>query len=240
MIDGTLLLAIPIAVLAGLVSFLSPCVLPLVPGYLSYAAGMASTSIGSSRDRLRILLGSILFVLGFTLIFVSYGSIFGGLGAFLSRHQRTFEIILGLLTIIMGLLFSGVITQYRQWKIPFKAKGGIAGAPLLGVLFGLGWTPCLGPVISTIIGLAMTQGSSGRGAVLAAAYSAGIGLPFILFGQLLQTAHDRLRFFRRHARFLSWFGGGLLILIGLSEVTGLWNDFTIQLRGMITEFQPVL
>ena len=239
-IDGSLFLAIPIALLVGLISFLSPCVLPLVPGYLSFAAGLSAVSATSKRARLRVFLGSLFFVLGFTLVFVSYGSLFGGLGLLLAKHQGTITRVLGLVTILMGLLFAGVFKQTRQWRPKMRTDGGLWGAPLLGVLFGLGWTPCLGPIISTILGLAATQASALRGAILAGFFSLGIGIPFILVGVLFQSAMVRLAFFRKHARIISLIGGLILILIGVLEVTGLWDTFTIFLRNSFSGFNPVL
>ena len=239
-IDGSLFLAIPIALLVGLISFLSPCVLPLVPGYLSFAAGLSAVSATSKRARLRVFLGSLFFVLGFTLVFVSYGSLFGGLGLLLAKHQGTITRVLGLVTILMGLLFAGVFKQTRQWRPKMRTNGGLWGAPLLGVLFGLGWTPCLGPVISTILGMATTQASALRGAILAGFFSLGIGIPFIFVGVLFQSAMVRLAFFRKHARLISITGGIILILIGLLEVTGLWDTFTIFLRNSFSGFNAVL
>ena len=239
-IDGSLFLAIPIALLVGLVSFLSPCVLPLVPGYLSFAAGLSAVSATSKRARLRVFLGSLFFVVGFTLVFVSYGSLFGGLCLLLAEHQGVITKILGVVTILMGLLFAGVFKQTRQWRPKMRTDGGLWGAPLLGVLFGLGWTPCLGPVISTILGMATTQASALRGAILAGFFSLGIGIPFILVGVLFQSAMVRLAFFRKNARLISIIGGSILILIGLLEVTGLWDTFTIFLRNSFSGFNAVL
>ena len=239
-IDGSLFLAIPIALLVGLVSFLSPCVLPLVPGYLSFAAGLSAVSATSKRARLRVFLGSLFFVVGFTLVFVSYGSLFGGLGLLLAEHQGVITKILGVVTILMGLLFAGVFKQTRQWRPKMRTDGGLWGAPLLGVLFGLGWTPCLGPVISTILGMATTQASALRGAILAGFFSLGIGIPFILVGVLFQSAMVRLAFFRKNSRLISIIGGSILILIGLLEVTGLWDTFTIFLRNSFSGFNAVL
>jgi cytochrome c-type biogenesis protein len=239
-IDGSLFLAIPIALLVGLISFLSPCVLPLVPGYLSFAAGLSAVSATSKRARLRVFLGSLFFVLGFTLVFVSYGSLFGGLGLLLAKHQSALTRVLGVVTILMGLLFAGVFKQTRQWRPKMRTDGGLWGAPLLGILFGLGWTPCLGPILSTILGLATTQASALRGAILAGFFSLGIGIPFILVGLLFQSAMLRLAFFRKHARIISLIGGLILILIGVLEVTGLWDTFTIFLRNSFSGFNPVL
>lgn len=239
-IDGSLFLAIPIALLVGLISFLSPCVLPLVPGYLSFAAGLSAVSATSKRARLRVFLGSLFFVLGFTLVFVSYGSLFGGLGLLLAKHQSALTRVLGVVTILMGLLFAGVFKQTRQWRPKMRTDGGLWGAPLLGILFGLGWTPCLGPILSTILGLATTQASALRGAILAGFFSLGIGIPFILVGLLFQSAMLRLAIFRKHARIISLIGGLILILIGVLEVTGLWDTFTIFLRNSFSGFNPVL
>jgi cytochrome c-type biogenesis protein len=178
--------------------------------------------------------------MGFTVVFVSYGSLFGGLGLLLAKHQSVITQILGIVTILMGLLFAGVFKQSRQWRPKMRTDGGLWGAPLLGVLFGLGWTPCLGPVISTILGMATTQASALRGAILAGFFSLGIGIPFILVGVLFQSAMVRLAFFRKHARLISIIGGIILILIGLLEVTGLWDTFTIFLRNSFSGFNAVL
>ena len=165
-VNGSLLLALGVAAIAGLVSFLSPCVLPLVPGYLSYVTGLTGVDLASAR-RGRMLLGALLFVLGFTVVFVSYGVLFGGLGTLLLREQEWITRVLGVVTIVLGLVFMGYVPGLqREWRIYRVPTLGLVGAPLLGVLFAIGWVPCIGPTLGTILTLAVDQGSAARGAVL--------------------------------------------------------------------------
>ena len=179
-LDGSLLLAVPVAMVAGLVSFFSPCVVPLLPGYLSYATGLSGADLESAR-RGRMLAGSLLFVLGFTAVFVSYGALFGAAGNWLLEYERQIEIVMGLLIIVLGLAFAGVIPLFqRDLRFHRLPAVGLAAAPLLGALFGIGWTPCIGPTLSAVSTLAFNEGTAGRGALLSACYCLGLGVPFIV------------------------------------------------------------
>ena len=231
--SGTFLAALPIALLAGLLSFLSPCVLPLVPGYVAYATGFSAT-------RGKVLLGSSLFVLGFTFVFASYGLAFGGLGASIATHERVITIVLGLFTIAMGAIFFGFFPFSPVVQPRMNTTGGIAGAPLLGLLFGIGWTPCIGPALATVQTLAFTESSSTRGAALSIAYSIGLGVPFILSGLYLDKSKGVRSLLLRKGKFISKIGGAFLMLIGLSQVVGVWSDFTIFLRDLFAGFTPVI
>ncbi len=300
--SGSLLLAIPLAALAGLVSFLSPCVLPLVPGYLSLITGLtgaelvgeeesmrtgrrelgvelpertgaasyaphqqqrgaaqsnsgvevtASALVGTMpsnpasptqiapalKRQSRVLLGSALFVLGFSAVFVSYGLAFGALGSFLLGYYDAIHRILGVVVIALGLMFAGVIPgSQREWRLHRAPSFGLWGAPVLGVLFGLGWTPCIGPTLAAVQTLAFSQGSAGRGAILSLAYSLGLGLPFIFVGLGLRRAAGALGWIRRHNMLIMRIGGGMLVLVGLLLVTGLWDQVTIQMRVWSSAF----
>lgn len=230
---GTLLAALPIAILAGLISFLSPCVLPLVPGYVAYATGFAAS-------RGKVFLGSLLFVFGFTALFASYGLAFGGLGSLISTHEETITFVLGLLTIVMGCVFLGLFPFAPTLQPKISTTGGIAGAPLLGVMFGIGWTPCIGPALATVQTLAFTESSATRGAILSIGYGLGLGIPFILSGVFLDQSKSLRAFLVRRGSLISKIGGILLILIGLMQITGVWADLMINLRSLISEFAPVI
>lgn len=231
--SGTLIAALPIALFAGFISFLSPCVLPLVPGYLAYATGYSTT-------RGKVLLGSLLFVLGFTFLFASYGLAFGGLGSAITEHEEAITILLGLLTMVMGGLFLGLFPFAPTLKPKISTGGGIAGAPLLGIMFGIGWTPCIGPALATVQTLAFTESSAARGAILSIGYSIGLGVPFILTGLFLDRSKNVRAFFLRRGSLINKVGGVALILIGLLQVTGLWGDLMINLRSLISSFVPVI
>jgi len=233
LLSGNLILALPIAAVAGLISFASPCVIPLVPGYLSYAAGFSSS-------RGKLLAGSALFVLGFTALFVTYGALFGGLGSLILENQRGLSQILGALTIILGLIFMGRIKMQRTYKLSVSTKSGLLGAPILGFLFGLGWTPCIGPALAAVQTLAIESASATRGAILSIAYCFGLGTPFILSGLYIDRSQGIRRFLSRNGEKISIIGGALLILVGIMQIVGLWDNWMIALRSWISGFEPLL
>ena len=231
--SGTLIAALPIALFAGLLSFISPCVLPLVPGYVAYATGFAT-------NKGRVLLGSTLFVLGFTFVFASYGLAFGGLGSQIAAHEDLITRVLGVITIAMGLIFLGVFPFTPTLQPKISTTGGIAGAPLLGILFGIGWTPCIGPALATVQTLAFSEASALRGAILSIGYSIGLGIPFILSGLFLDKSKRVRTYLVSKGSLISKAGGVFLMLIGLMQVTGVWDHMMISLRSMISSFIPVL
>jgi cytochrome c-type biogenesis protein len=231
--DGFLLFAIPLSILAGLVSFLSPCVLPLVPGYLSFAAGY-------SQARGRIFLGSLLFVAGFSALFISYGLLFGSIGAEISANEEMITRVLGVFTIVLGLVFAGAFPMMPTMRPRISTTGGLVGAPVLGFLFGIGWTPCIGPALATVQTLAFTESSAFRGAVLSLGYCIGLGLPFIATGLFFDKSEPLRKYLTRNGRAISIFGGVLLILIGLMQISGIWNSLMIDLRSTISDFTPVI
>ena len=290
--SGPLILAAPIAAAAGALTFLSPCVLPLVPGYLSYVTGMSGTDAeragaattervavapdgthlavdgvpadgtrsgapagadaaalpaapadhpatarprglaGATRGR--TLLGTTLFVLGFSLVFATEGLAFGGLGLVLVRHEARVTQILGGITILLGLLFAGVFDRFpmtgRIVRPAIRPRAGLVGAPLLGVLFAVSWTPCVGPTLSVVLSLALTSGTAVRGAVLAFLYGLGLGIPFIIVAFALQRGMTAFQFARQHAQLIARIGGGLLVLVGILEVSGAWNSALAWLK----------
>jgi cytochrome c-type biogenesis protein len=261
--DGSLFLAIPVALLAGLVSFLSPCVLPLVPGYLSYVTGLtgadlagetrvpgdgpgtavAVTTAAAPRRTHRVLAGSVLFVLGFSAVFVTTGALFGSLGAQLQTHALLVERILGGVAILMGLAFLGVVPgMQREWRMHRLPTAGIAGAPLLGVAFGLGWTPCIGPTLGVVLGLAADPdtATAGRGALLTTVYCLGLGLPFVVAGLAFRRALGAFAAVKRHYAVVLRLGGAMLLAVGILLVTGQWNEINLWLlhNADITTFSP--
>ncbi|MCW2536496.1 MAG: ccdA [Modestobacter sp.] len=259
--DGPLLVAAAVAALVGLISFASPCVLPLVPGYLSYVTGLVgtgarttsaapsaapsgaggtatATAVRETTDerspRGRMVLGAVLFVLGFTVVFVAFGALFGGLGRLLLVHQDLITRVMGVVTIVVGLAFLGWLPLLqRTRKLSARPAAGLAGAPLLGVVFGLGWTPCLGPTLSAVNFLAFSEATAGRGALLGVAYCLGLGIPFVLVALGARWAMGATSFLRRHAAAVTRFGGVVLVLVGLLLLTGAWTEMMQWLRSWL-------
>ena len=248
-VSGSLLLAIPLAIAAGALSFLSPCVLPLVPGYLSYVTGLTGAeiagevadpdgSVGSSQ-RTRVVLGTVLFVAGFTVVFVSYGVLFGSLGNWLRDYEEPITRALGVVVIVMGLAFMGFVPRLqREARVHHRPPIGLWGAPLLGVLFGLGWTPCIGPTLAAVQTMAFTEASAARGALLSLAYCVGLGLPFLVVGLAFRKALGALGWVKQHYALVMRIGGGLLVLIGVLLVTGWWGEVTIWMRTWVDSYSP--
>ncbi|MFL0361280.1 cytochrome c biogenesis CcdA family protein [Curtobacterium flaccumfaciens] len=234
--SGQMLAAVPIAMLAGLISFASPCVLPLVPGYLGFVSGSASTV--TTR---RTLGGAALFVVGFGLVFVAYGAAFGTAGAWLFRWQDVIIRILGLIVIIMGAAFIGLFRPLqRTVRTSWRPRPGLLGAPLLGATFGLGWTPCFGPTLATITALSLDSGTGLRGAALGLAYCLGLGIPFIIVAAGFGWASRTVTFLRTHIRAINLLGGCILIATGIAMLTGVWTLIMSILQGMIANTTVVL
>ena len=229
-LNGSLLAAMPLALLAGLISFLSPCVLPLVPGYLGFVSGAAGS--GEKKSRSRIIIGATLFVAGFTLVFVTLGAAFGGLGTLIqSGVGEVIQRVLGGLIIILGLVLVGQFGfMQRTFKMQVSTKLGLIGAPLLGIAFGLGWTPCIGPTLAAVLSLASNSGDPAKGALLAFVYALGLGLPFIAIAAGFTWATKSISFVKRHIRGFNIAGGVLLMVLGVLLVTGVWNTFAAWLQ----------
>lgn len=240
-LSGPVLVAALVAFLAGLVSFFSPCTLPLLPVHVSYVAGVTGQELQHPADvratRRRAVLGTGLFIAGFATVFVAYGAIFGALGYLLAAHQETIVRASGVLTIGFGAVFAlsgqGVPLLGRTMRVGYRPRVGLLGAPLLGVVFGVGWTPCMGPTLAAVLTLATSSATAGRGAFLALVYSLGLGIPFLLAAAFLVGAGGRLRGVRRRARSVAVAGGGLLIVLGVLQVTGLWWEVMVSVQGLV-------
>jgi cytochrome c-type biogenesis protein len=239
-LSGSLLLAVPVAVVAGLVSFFSPCVVPLLPGYLSYATGLSGADLESAR-RGRMVLGSSLFVLGFSAVFVAMGTASGALGDWLIVYSRQISVVLGAFTILVGIAFLGLVPwMQRDVRVHKVPAVGLTAAPLLGVLFGLGWTPCIGPTLSAVQVLAFQEGTAGRGALLSLAYSIGLGVPFIVAALAFRRMLGAVRWVRVHQVWVTRVGGLMLIAVGLLLVTGVWDLWVAYLRSWVGTFAVVV
>ena len=241
-LSGSMLLAVPVAVLAGLVSFFSPCVIPLLPGYLSYATGLSGADLADSEatpHRGRMVAGASLFVLGFSVVFVGLGVLSTGVNRWFFANQQAFTIVLGVLSVVLGLVFMGLVPLFqRDVRIHRVPAVGLAAAPLLGFLFALGWQPCIGPTLAVILGLASDLDKV-RGGVLLGFYSLGLGLPFVLAAVAWRRAIGTVAWIRRHQQAVTRAGGLMLVAVGLLLLTGWW-DFAVQWLQLhlISNYQP--
>jgi cytochrome c-type biogenesis protein len=241
-VGGSMALALPVALLAGLVSFFSPCVVPLLPGYVSYATGLGAAEVveGSPR-RGRMLAGTSLFVLGFAAVFVLTGVVAGAAGRVLAEYRDVITRVLGVVIIVLGLIFAGVLKigqrDLRSHRIPAV---GVAAAPLIGVVFALGWTPCLSPTLGVVVNLGFNEGTAVRGGLLGFAYALGLGIPFVLAGLAFTKMASAVAFLRERQQLVMQIGGVLLIIVGLLLVTGTWNMLTALLRQWASSFETVI
>lgn len=235
---GSLWLAIPIALGAGLLAFLSPCVLPLVPGYLGYVSGVTEAE---KATRGRTLLGATLFVLGFSAVFLGIFVLSGTVGIFLLQYGAVLERIGGVILIVLGLVFIGQVTfLQRQFKPTWRPAAGLAGAPLLGAVFAIGWSPCMGPTLGAVIALASYQGDPGRAAIIGGFYCLGLGIPFLLVAIGFGWVSSSVAWVRRHIRTVNIIGGALLIAMGVLMVTGVWGIVMSSFQVVISGFLPAL
>ena len=231
---GSLALALPVALVAGLVSFFSPCVIPLLPGYLSYATGLSGADLadgGAERHRGRMLTGSVLFVLGFAAVFVAFGAASGAVGLWLREYQRPITVVLGLVVVVLGLAFAGLVPALqRDWRVHRLPAVGLAAAPLVGIIFGLGWAPCIGPTLGVILSLSINEATAARGALLSGVYALGLGVPFVLAALAYRRALGAVGFVRRHQAWVTRLGGLMLVAVGLALVTGVWDQLVTWLQ----------
>lgn len=229
--EGSLFLALPIALAAGFLSFLSPCVLPLVPGYLGYVTG--STDARDMR-RGRTVLGAGLFVLGFSIVFLGFIVLSSTVGVFFLQFGDLILRLAGALVIVLGFVFIGQVTfMQRSIRPSWRPRAGLAGAPLLGAVFAVGWTPCIGPTLIAVTSLATYQGDTGRAAIIGVAYSLGLGIPFILVALGFGWVSGSIAWVKRHLRAINIIGGSLLIVLGVLMVTGVWGSFLSYFGGVL-------
>ncbi|HEY5010826.1 MAG TPA: cytochrome c biogenesis protein CcdA [Acidimicrobiales bacterium] len=232
-LPSSLIAALPIAVAAGFVSFASPCVLPLLPGYLAFLSGAAGSLEGRS-GRGRAVIGAVAFIVGFAIVFVSIGALFGGFGALLRNHERILSIVFGVVTVALGMFFGGWLPSTflnRERRVHYLPRASVLGAGALGFLFALGWTPCLGPTLGAITALAASSGATAlRGSILAFFYCLGLGIPFIVAALATEWVSTASSWLRRHQRTIGRIGGLMLIVIGVLEVTGTWHTFVLWLQ----------
>ena len=239
--SGDLIAALPLAFLAGLLAFLSPCVIPLIPGYIAYVSGFAITAEPTPADRRRVLLGVLGFVGGMGLVFVSLSVVFGTLGLILAHYLDIILRVSGLVLIVMGIIFAGGIPFLQRDVLPaWKTRAGVWGAPFLGIVFALGWVPCVGPTLVAVQALALSAQDPARAAVLGVAYWLGLAVPFVLVAVLLGRIAPALTWVRRHIKAINIFGGVILSLIGVLMVLGLWRDFLSWVGVMFSGFTPTL
>jgi cytochrome c-type biogenesis protein len=222
-LSGGLWFAVPIAIAAGLLSFLSPCVLPLVPGYLGYVSGVTS---GRERTRSRMLLGVALFIAGFSLVFLAVSLLVGTVGMFVTTYTDIILRVAGVVVILMGIVFIGQVSfLQRTFKPAWQPRTGLIGAPLLGIVFAVGWTPCVGPTLIAVQSLVLDQGNLGRALIVGLAYCIGLGIPFLLVAIGFGWVGGSVRWVKRHIRAINIAGGVLLIIIGVLMVSGVWRAF---------------
>ena len=238
--QGSLFIAILISFSAGLISFLSPCVLPLVPGYLSFITGFGLNANKSIRKS-KALIATLLFIAGFTFVFVCIGMFFGGIGGWFISYGRIIERIMGLFVIALGISYLGFWNLFkREYRFRTPVKQGLIGAPLLGALFAIGWTPCIGPTLAAVQTLAFNQATVSRGAILSAFYGFGLGLPFLFITFALEKVLVSVSWLRKQQALFIKMGGLLLIIIGILLATGLWSEVTVEMRILISGFTPLL
>lgn len=239
-LDGSLLLAVPLAMVAGLVSFVSPCVLPLVPGYLGYVTGLTGVDL-EEQSRPRMVAGMGLFVLGFTAVYVVVGTAVGALGSLFVEHATGISRVLGVVTIALGLVYLGAVPALQgDRRLDLRPAAGLAGAPLLGAVFAIGWTACTGPTLGAILALTGIGGNPARGALLATAYCLGLGVPFLLAGLAYRRAMGAFAVVRRHRVLVTRVGGAMLVLVGVLVATGVWTRLTTALSGSIAGFEVAI
>ena len=240
-VGGSMALALPVALLAGLVSFFSPCVVPLLPGYLSYATGLGAAEVIEGGRRGRMLAGTCLFVLGLAIVFVTTGVVAGSVGQALYAYQDVITRLIGVVIIGLGLIFAGVLPLgRREWRVSWVPRAGVAAAPLLGIAFGLGWSPCIGPALGVVINLGFNEATAVRGGILGFVYALGLGIPFVVAGLAFARMARAVDLLRRHQQALQRIGGLMMVVVGVLLVSGLWDRLMSGLLVWISGFRPVI